>query len=126
MYYAPQSHRTAGLAPSYPPLATRVRGINSRAAARFRCGPLPLPPELHLAADEDRVGPAAHLPAGEGGVAALGAELRRVDCPRHTRVDDRHVRDRVRLERAAVNAEDARGVDGQLLDQLRPGQQARL
>ena len=41
----------------------------------------------HLAADDDGVGPAPDLPAGERAVAALGAELGGIDGPAGAGVD---------------------------------------
>ena len=70
-----------------------------------------LSPELDPAANDDHVGPAAELPAGEGGVRALRTELGRIDGPFRARVDDGDVRGGADGERPLVESQDARWID---------------
>src|SRR5437867_1686902 len=74
--------------------------------------------ELHDAADDDRVSSAADFPAGEWAISALRTEPLRVDGPFRRRINDSHVGLGAGAERAAVDAEDAGGIDRQLLDEL--------
>src|SRR4051794_36586393 len=51
----------------------------------------PLPLEFDHPTDQDGIGPATHLPAGERRVATLGAKPGRIDGPLDLRIDDRDV-----------------------------------
>src|SRR5438876_12142856 len=77
--------------------------------------------DLDDAGDEHGPGTAADLPAGKGTVATSRAELAGVDRPLDVGIDDYHVGDRSRPQRAAVDAKHARRVDRHLLEHPRPG-----
>src|SRR5438445_5751537 len=79
-----------------------------------------------LASHDDGGCPAAHFPARERAIAALGAKPIRVDRPLGIWIDDCHVSLGSGAQGAAIDAEHPRRVDGKLLDELRPDEMPRL